>query len=70
MCMGVTKDIILTPGKVIKMGEECSLKEMVKYTLLFQEFHDAFVWDYTNIKGIDPSIITYNLTTIPGAHSM
>lgn len=34
MYIGATKEIILAHDKVIKVGVECSLKEIEEYTLL------------------------------------
>lgn len=67
MCRGATQDIVLAPDKIIKVGAEYTPDEVREYSILFREFRDVFVWDYSDMKGIDPSIVTHNLTTVPNA---
>ena len=47
------------------LGESCSSEEVASYKAVFQEFHDIFSWSYTEMPGLDPSIIEYHIDTRP-----
>ena len=47
----------------ILLGASCSPEEVVAYKALFQEFHDIFAWSYTEIPGLDPSIMEHHIDT-------
>ena len=47
----------------IMLGASCSLEEVDSYTALFQEFRDIFSWSYTEIPGLDPSIMEHHIDT-------
>ena len=49
----------------IMLGTSCSLEEVDSYTTLFQEFHDIFSWSYTEMLGLDPSIVEHHIDTWP-----
>ena len=49
----------------IMLGASCSLEEVDAYTTLFQEFHDIFTWSYTEMPGLDPSIVEHHIDTWP-----
>ena len=47
----------------IMLGASCSPKEVDAYKSLFQEFRDIFAWSYTEIPGLDPSIVEHHINT-------
>ena len=47
------------------LGASYSLEEVVAYKALFQEFHDIFSWSYTEMPGLDPSIVEHHIDTWP-----
>ena len=47
----------------IMLGESCSMEEVASYKALFQEFHDIFSWSYTEVPGLDPSIVEHHIDT-------
>ena len=49
----------------IMMGASCSSKEVASYKALFQEFCDIFSWSYTEMLGLDPSIVEQHIDTWP-----
>ena len=49
----------------IMLGASCSPEEVDAYTTLFQEFCDIFAWSYTEIPGLDPSIVEHHIDTWP-----
>ena len=51
----------------IMLGASCSPEEVDAYTSLFQEFHNIFSWSYTEIPGLDPSIMEHHIDTWPDA---
>ena len=40
-----------------------SLEEVASYKALFQEFRDIFAWSYTEMYGLDPSIVEHRIDT-------
>jgi hypothetical protein len=60
-------DISIKPGVVeeIIIGAACTPEEITAYKALFQEFRDIFAWSYTEMPGIDPSIIEHRIDTWP-----
>ena len=54
----------------IMLGASCSLEEVAAYKALFQEFHDMFFWSYTEIPGLDPSIMEHHIDTWPNVSPM
>jgi hypothetical protein len=60
-------DISIKPGVVedIIIGAACTPKEITAYKALFQEFRDIFAWSYTEMPGIDPSIVEHRIDTWP-----
>jgi hypothetical protein len=62
-------DISIKPGVVanVHIGDLCSTNEVVTYKLLFQEFHDIFMWSYKEMPNIDPVIVVHEINTYPGA---
>ena len=47
----------------IMLGASFSLEEVDAYTALFQEFNDIFTWSYTEMLGLDPSIVEHHIDT-------
>ena len=47
------------------LGTSCSSKEVASYKALFQELCDIFAWSYTEIPGLDPSIVEHHIDTWP-----
>ena len=45
------------------LGASYSLEEVAAYKALFQEFRDIFARSYTEIPGLDPSIVEYHINT-------
>ena len=46
-------------------GASCSSEEVDAYKALFQEFRDIFAWSYTEMPGLDPSIVEHHIDTWP-----
>lgn len=53
--------------KLLKLGKVCTLEERHAFILLFQEFSDIFTWEYSNLKGFDPSITQHTIELEPNA---
>ena len=49
----------------IMLWSSCSSEEVASYKALFQEFRDIFAWSYTEIPGLDPSIVEHHIETWP-----
>ena len=47
----------------IMLGASCSPEEVPAYKALFPEFCDIFSWSYTEIPGLDPSIMEHHTDT-------
>ena len=47
------------------LGASCSLEEVTAYKSLFQEFKDIFSWSYTEMPGLDPSMMEHHIDTWP-----
>ena len=47
----------------IMLGASCSSREVASYKALFQEFRDIFAWSYTEMPGLDPSIVEHHIDT-------
>jgi hypothetical protein len=60
-------NISITSGIVeeIIIGAACTPEEITTYKSLFQEFRDIFAWSYTEMPGIDPSIVEHCIDTWP-----
>jgi hypothetical protein len=60
-------DISIKPGIVeeIIIGAVCTPTEITAYKALFQEFRDIFAWSYTEMPGLDPSIVEHRIDTWP-----
>jgi hypothetical protein len=58
-------DISIKHGIVeeITIRAACTPQEIVVYKALFQEFRDIFSWSYTEMPGLDPSIIEHRIDT-------
>jgi hypothetical protein len=61
-------DISIKNGIVeeIIIGAACTPQEIDAYKALFQEYRDIFSWSYTEMLGLDPSIIEHHINTWPG----
>ena len=46
------------------LGASCSLEEVAAYKAIFQELCDIFSWSYTEIPGLDPSIVEHHINTL------
>jgi hypothetical protein len=60
-------DISIKNGIVeeITIGATCTPQEITTYKALFQEYKDIFSWSYTEIPGLDPSIVEHRIDTWP-----
>jgi hypothetical protein len=60
-------DISIKPGIIeeITIGAACSPEELTAYKALFQEYRDIFSWSYTEMPGLDPSIVEHRIDTWP-----
>jgi hypothetical protein len=60
-------DISIKPGivKEIIIGAACTPQEIDAYKALFQEFRDIFALSYTEMPGLDPSIVKHRIDTWP-----
>jgi hypothetical protein len=60
-------DISIKPGIIeeITIGAACSPEELIAYKALFQEYRDIFSWSYTEMPGLDPSIVEHRIDTWP-----
>jgi hypothetical protein len=60
-------DISIKNGIVeeIIIGAACTPHEIAAYKALFQEYRDIFAWSYTEIPGLDPSIVEHRIDTWP-----
>jgi hypothetical protein len=58
-------DISIKNGIVeeIIIGAACTPQEIAAYKALFQEYRDIFTWSYTEIPGLDPSIVEHRIDT-------
>jgi hypothetical protein len=54
---GIVEDIII--------GAACTPQEITAYKALFQEYRDIFAWSYTEMPGLDPSIVEHRIDTWP-----
>jgi hypothetical protein len=54
---GIVEEIII--------GAACTHQEVTAYKALFQEFRDIFAWSYTEMPGLDPSIVEHRIDTWP-----
>lgn len=53
--------------KLLKLGKVCTLEERHSFILLCQEFSDIFGWQYSYLKGFDPSIAQHTIELEPNA---
>jgi hypothetical protein len=60
-------DISIKNGIVeeIIIGAACTPQEIIAYKTLFQEYRDIFAWSYTEMPGLDPSIVEHRIDTWP-----
>jgi hypothetical protein len=60
-------DISIKNGVVeeITIGAACTPQEITTYKSLFQEYRDIFAWSYTEMPGLDPSIVEHRIDTWP-----
>jgi hypothetical protein len=60
-------DISIKNGVVeeITIGAACTPEEITAYKALFQEYRDIFAWSYTEMPGLDPSIVEHRIDTWP-----
>jgi hypothetical protein len=60
-------DISIKNGIVeeITIGAACTPQEIAAYKALFQEYRDIFAWSYTEMPGLDPSIVEHRIDTWP-----
>jgi hypothetical protein len=54
---GIVEEIII--------GAACTPQEIAAYKALFQEYRDIFTWSYTEMPGLDPSIVEHRIDTWP-----
>jgi hypothetical protein len=55
--LGIVEEIIIRAA--------CTPQEITAYKALFQEFRDIFAWSYTEMPGLDPSIVEHRIDTWP-----
>jgi hypothetical protein len=60
-------DISIKTGVVeeITIGTAFTPQEILAYKALFQEYRDIFTWSYTEMPGLDPSIVEHHIDTWP-----
>jgi hypothetical protein len=60
-------DISIKPRIIeeITIDAASSPEEITSYKSLFQEYQDIFSWSYTEIPGLDPSIVGHRINTWP-----
>jgi hypothetical protein len=60
-------DISIKSGIIeeIIIGATCTPQEIAAYKALFQEYRDIFAWSYTEMPGLDPSIVEHRIDTWP-----
>jgi hypothetical protein len=60
-------DISMKSGVIeeIIIGAACTPQEIAAYKALFQEYRDIFAWSYTEMPGLDPSIVEHRIDTWP-----
>jgi hypothetical protein len=60
-------DISIKPTIVeeIIIGAACTPQEIIAYKALFQEYRDIFTWSYTEMPGLDPSIVEHRIDNWP-----
>jgi hypothetical protein len=60
-------DISIKTGVVeeITIGVACAPQEIIAYKSLFQEYRDIFSRSYTEMPGLDPSIVEHRIDTWP-----
>jgi hypothetical protein len=51
--------------KEITIGAACTPQEITAYKSLFQEYQDIFSSSYTEMPGLDPSIVEHHIDTWP-----
>jgi hypothetical protein len=58
-------DISIKPRIIeeITIGTACSPEELMTYKALFQEYRDIFSWSYTEMHGLDPSVVKHRINT-------
>jgi hypothetical protein len=58
-------DISIKNGVIeeITIGAACTPQEITTYKSLFQEYRDIFAWSYTEMSGLDPSIVEHRIDT-------
>jgi hypothetical protein len=49
----------------IIIGDACTPQEITAYKTLFQEYRDIFAWSYTEMHGLDPSIVEHRIDAWP-----
>jgi hypothetical protein len=54
---GIAEEIII--------GAACTPQEIAAYKALFQEYRDIFAWSYTEMPGLDPSIVEHRIDAWP-----
>ena len=47
----------------ITIGAAYTPQEITAYKALFQEYRDIFAWSYTEMPGLDPSIVKHRIDT-------
>jgi hypothetical protein len=47
----------------ITIGAACTPQKITAYKYLFQDYRDIFPWSYTEIPGLDPSIVEHRIDT-------
>jgi hypothetical protein len=60
-------DISIKSGVLeeITIGAACSPEKFTTYKALFQEYRDIFSWSYTEMHGLDPSIVKHRINNWP-----
>jgi hypothetical protein len=47
----------------ITIGAACTPQEIAAYKTLFQEYRDIFAWSYTEMPGLNPTIVEHRIDT-------
>ena len=56
--------------KNVKIGDQCSDEEKLKFTKLLREFQDVFYWSYEDLRGFDPTLIQHSIPIKEGIKSV
>eukprot|EP00253_Pinus_taeda_P028738 PITA_28738 len=56
-----SKVVEIEPGKTLNINTNLAPDQEIKLVNLLQKYKGAFVWDYLDMKGIDPQLCTHHI---------